>query len=1182
MSFNNPVMPWRELNRTLSWTRHGDLELADEPTDGPADEPPFPRPAADPRPGPPRPPGPDVPYAELHVHSAYSFLDGASSPRELVAEARRLGLRALAVTDHDGLYGAVQLAQAAKEAALPTVFGVELSLAADRAERTGLPDPPGAHLLLLARDADGYRSLSRAVGDAHLRGEGKGRAVYELEDLAARAAGRWTVLTGCRKGLVPQALAEGGERAAARELDRLRALFGRENVAVELVDHDMPGDDARNDALAALAARHRALTIATNQVHYARPDGFLTACALAALRARRSLDEIDGWLPPGPTAHLRSGAEMAERFARFPGVLGRTVALAEECAFDFAAVTPSLPDCPVPPEYEDEFDWLRALVMRGARERYGPRRGRPDAYRQLDYELGVISKYAFAGYFLIVYQIAKFCRDENILAQGRGSAANSAVCYSLGITAVDPIAFKLVFERFLSPEREGYPDIDLDIESGRREEVIQYVYRTYGRTHAAQVANVITYRGRMAVRDAARVLGYAPGAQDAWSKQMGPYSGAADLEAAGVPEDVLAVAHRLHGLPRHLGIHSGGMVLCDRPLAEVVPTEWARMENRSVVQWDKDDCADGGLVKFDLLGLGMLGALHDCFDLVRAHHGVDMTLGTVPPEDPAVYAMLCAADSIGVFQVESRAQMATLPRLKPKEFYDLVVEIALIRPGPVQGGAVHPYMRRRAGREEAKAPHPALEEPLKRTLGVPLFQEQVMQMAVAAAGFAPAQADQLRRAMSAKRSTERMRALREQLMSGMAAKGITGALAEDIYAKLEAFASYGFPESHSISFAYLVYASSYLKRHYPAAFAAALLNNQPMGFYSPATLIGDARRHGVTVRGPDVNASGAQATLEPVPPGPYRPQHEFASKHPQPALRLGLSAVRDLGADAAERVVAERDGAKAVAAAGSGRRSSRRTTGGGTDSAAKAGSAAGSTSPAAVGTDPAAEVDGVSSADDAFADLPPAGNGPYQSLEDFVRRTGLSQAALEALATAGAFACFGLTRRQALWQAGALAGTHAGQLPGTSGADRVPELPEMTVVEQTFADLWAAGASPDSHPIAHVREQLTAGGHVRIADLAAIPGNRMVRIAGIVTHRQRPPTAGGVCFLSLEDETGLANIVCSPTVWEQQKKVALTYGALRIIGHLERSDHGKGSINIIAGRLSRLNVSSPDRSRNFR
>ena len=1101
MSFNNPVMPWRELNKTLSWTRYGELEEADE----------RPRPA-------PAFPGPPVPYAELHVHSAYSFLDGASSPRELVAEAERLGLSALAVTDHDGLYGAVQLAQAAKGSPVATVFGAELSLAADKFERTGRPDPPGAHLLLLARDADGYRSLSKAIGDAHLRAEGKNHAVYDLEDLAARAEGRWVVLTGCRKGLVPRALAGGGgPRAAARELDRLRALFGPDNVVVELIDHDLPGDDARNDALADLAGRHHALTIVTNQVHYARPDGFLTACALAALRAGRTLDEIEGWLPPGPTAHLRSGAEMAERFARFPGVLERTVALAKECALDFAAVVPELPRIELPEEFGHEFEWLRAAVMEGAGKRYGPRGSDPKPYAQLDYELGMISKYGFSGYFLIVYQIAKFCHDNGILAQGRGSAANSAVCYALGITAVDPVRFDLVFERFISPQREGYPDIDLDIESGRREEVIQYVYRTYGRTRAAQVANVITYRGRMAVRDAARVLGYAPGAQDAWARQLGPYARAADVQddaASAIPADVRGLADRLHGLPRHLGIHSGGMVLCDRPVAEVVPTEWARMENRSVVQWDKDDCADAGLIKFDLLGLGMLGALHDCFDLVREHHGEELTLATIPTEDSSVYAMLCAADSIGVFQVESRAQMATLPRLRPEKFYDLVVEIALIRPGPIQGGAVHPYMRRRAGKEKADPPHPSLAKPLKRTLGVPLFQEQVMQMAVAAAGFAPEQADQLRRAMSSKRSTERMQALKGQLMSGMAAKGITGELAEDIYAKLHAFASYGFPESHSISFAYLVYASSYLKRHYPAAFTTALLCNQPMGFYSPATLIGDARRHDVTVRGPDVNASAAKATLGPAPDS-YRPRHEFASSIPQPAIRLGLGTVRDLGDAVARRVVAER-----------------------------------------------------------------GDRGRYLDLEDFVRRTGLSRAALEALATAGAFGCLGLTRRQALWQAGALAGTHAGQLPGTSGADRVPELPAMTVVEQTFADLWSAGASPDSHPIAHVREQLAASGHLRIEQLAQVPDSGSVRIAGIVTHRQRPPTAGGVCFLSLEDETGLANIVCSPGVWERHKKVALNHAGLRIIGRLERSDHGKGAINIVAVRLEPLRVAAqPERMR---
>ncbi|MBR7831212.1 error-prone DNA polymerase [Actinospica sp. MGRD01-02] len=1108
MGFDNPVVPWRELDKALSWTRYGELSAR--------------RPAGDEPRAPVRRASAEVPYAELHVHSGFSFLDGTSEPEALVAEAARLGLETIGLTDHDGMYGVVRMAQAARGTGVGTVFGAELSLAADRVERTGVPDPAGAHLLLLARDVDGYRSLSKAIGDAHLAGDGKGRAVYGIEELAARAQGRWTVLTGCRKGLVPRALAAEGWDAAGRELDRLRALFGRDNVAVELVDHDMPGDDTRNNALATLADRHGVATIATNQVHYATPGEYVTACALAALRARRSMDEIEGWLPAAPTAHLRSGVEMAERFARFPGILERTVELARACRFDFSVVIPGLPAREVPGEH-DESSWLRELVETGARERYGPRRENPAAYRQLDYEVGVIAERRMAGYFLIVYEIAKFCRDNDILAQGRGSAANSAVCYALGITNVDPIRYDLVFERFLSPEREGYPDIDLDIESGRREEVIQHIYSRYGRDRAAQVCNVITYRAKGAVRDAARALGYAQGSQDAWSKRLGPYTGAADLASAGIPEDVLDLAHRLHGLPRHLGIHSGGMVLCDRPVAEVVPTEWARMENRSVIQWDKDDCADAGLVKFDLLGLGMLGALHDCFDLVREAHGVEMTLGTVPKEDEKVYDMLCAADSVGVFQVESRAQMATLPRLKPRKFYDLVIEIALIRPGPIQGGAVHPYLRRRSGDEKAEPPHPLLAGPLERTLGVPLFQEQVMQMAIAAANFSAAEADRLRRAMGAKRSTEKMLALKRRLLSGMAANDITGELAEDVYRKLEAFSSYGFPESHSISFAYLVYASSFLKLYYPAAFTAALLNNQPMGFYSPASLISDARRHGVIVRGVDANRSRDAATLEPPSAdeaAAYKPTHPFASPHPQPAIRLGFASVRDLGAKPAERVAAERDA-----------------------------------------------------------------NGPYADMEDFVRRTGLPRAALEALATAGAFGCFGLTRREALWRAGSLAGTTDAHLPGTSGSDRVPALPPMTAVEQTFADLWATGTSPESHPVAHMRPELDATGHVRIADLDGLPDRRLVHVAGIVTHRQRPPTAGGVCFLSLEDETGLVNVVCSPEVWQRYQRIGLMHGALRITGSLERSDHGGGALNIVAGRLAPLRVAAQPsrlRGRDFR
>ncbi len=520
------------------------------------------------------------------------------------------------------------------------------------------------------------------------------------------------------------------------------------------------------------------------------------------------------------------------------------------------------------------MSWLRVLAERGATRRYGPRpatpggpEDQPGAWAQIDHELDVIEQLGFPGYFLIVWDIVEFCRRADIFCQGRGSAANSAVCFALGITKADAVSLGLLFERFLSPERDGPPDIDIDIESDRREEVIQYVYGRYGREYAAQVANVITYRARSSVRDMARALGYATGQQDAWSKQVDAWSPLASVAGGSqsdheIPDAVLDLARQVEHFPRHLGIHSGGMVLCDRPVIEVCPVEWARMEDRTVLQWDKDDCAAVGLVKFDLLGLGMLSALHYAVDLIRDAHGVGIDLAEIPQEDE-VYDMLCRADSIGVFQVESRAQMATLPRLKPRTFYDLVVEVALIRPGPIQGGSVHPYIRRRNGQEPVTYLHPLLEPSLAKTLGVPLFQEQLMQMAIDVAGFTPGEADQLRQAMGSKRSRERMERLRSRLYEGMAERGITAEVADQIFDKLAAFANFGFPESHSVSFAYLVYSSSWIKLHYPAAFCAALLNAQPMGFYSPHTLVQDARRHGVEVFTPDINRSGVKAVLEP-------------------------------------------------------------------------------------------------------------------------------------------------------------------------------------------------------------------------------------------------------------------------------------------------------------------------------
>jgi error-prone DNA polymerase len=855
--------------------------------------------------------------------------------------------------------------------------------------------------------------------------------------------------------------------------------------------------------------------VATNNVHYATPARRRLATALAAVRARSSLAELDGWLPAGAGAYLRSGFEQAARLARYPGTVELAGEVGRALAFDLKLVAPRLPDFPVPPGHT-EMSWLRELAERGATRRYGPRdaervRG---AWRQIDHELATIEQLGFPGYFLVVWDIVQLCERADIYCQGRGSAANSAVCYALGITKADAVSLGLLFERFLSPERDGPPDIDLDIEAGRREEVIQYVYDRYGRDRAAQVANVITYRPRSAVRDMGRALGYAPGQLDAWSKQVDAWGPLEATVEHDIPAQVMELARELLRFPRHLGIHSGGMVICDRPVVEVCPVEWATMKDRSVLQWDKDDCAAVGLVKFDLLGLGMLSALHGAVDLVRAHHGVEVDLAELPQE-PAVYELLCRADSIGVFQVESRAQMATLPRLRPRTFYDLVVEVALIRPGPIQGGSVHPYIRRRNGQEPVTYLHPLLERSLAKTLGVPLFQEQLMQMAVDVAGFTAAEADQLRQAMGAKRSSERMERLKGRLYLGMAERGITGEVADRIYEKLAAFANFGFPESHSVSFAYLVYASAWLKLHYPAAFLAALLNAQPMGFWSPHTLVADARRHGVVVRGPDVNLSAATATLEAVEEeaGGSGGLKERSGSPPEDAswaVRLGLAYVRTLGEDLAERVAAGR---------------------------------------------------------------------PYASMADLVRRTDAGEAQVEALATAGAFGSLGLERRSALWAAGAVAQARADRLPGAAVGAEAPRLPGMSPVELGAADLWATGLSADSHPVQFARERLDALGAVPADGLAAVAPGTRVLVGGVVTHRQRPATAGGTTFLNLEDETGLINVICSKGVWARYRRVGRTAAALLVRGRLESAE---GVVNVIADQLRPLPLAAPTRSRDFR
>ncbi len=1085
----------------------------------------------------------------------------------MAEEAARLELDALALTDHHGFYGVVRFAEAARPLGLSSIFGAEVTIGSTAA-RQGPSDPDGHHLVILARDPTGYARLATLLSKAQMAGE-KGRPKLSFADIAEAASGRarghWAVLTGCRKGTVPSALVERGPAAANRELRALVAAFGAENTFVELWDHGDPLDSARNDAMARLAAATGVRPVATNNVHYATPTRRRLATAMAAVRARRSMEDIDGWLPSAGMAHLRSGAEQHRRFVRYPGAVAAAGELGRSCAFDLSLVAPSLPPFPCPPGEDGaprtEADHLRHLAEEGATRRYGPRHAERThgAWEQIDYELNLIEALGFPGYFLVVWDLVEFCRRSDILCQGRGSAANSAVCYALGITNADAVGLGLLFERFMSPERDGPPDIDIDIESDRREEVIQYVYERHGRSHAAQVANVITYRARSAVRDAARALGFSTGQQDAFSKQVGRWSGvpgpsedrypgdrprgellrgervATAVTGAGterntrersegvvadsrIPPSVLELAGEFEDLPRHLGIHSGGMVICDRPVVEVCPTEWARMENRSVLQWDKDDCARAGLVKFDLLGLGMLSAIHYAIDLVAQHHDTRVDLAALAQEDE-VYEMLCRADTVGVFQVESRAQMATLPRLAPRCFYDLVVEVALIRPGPIQGGSVHPYIRRRKGEEPVTYLHPLLRNSLEKTLGIPLFQEQLMQMAIDVAGFSAADADRLRQAMASKRSERAMEELRGRFAEGMARNGITGEVAVAIWEKLAAFANYGFPESHSVSFAYLVYSSSWLKYHYPAAFCAALLNAQPMGFYSPQSLTQDARRHGVQVHTPDLHASGWNATLE----HPNRVERVRDDSRSEtwgwggPAVRLGLSSVRGIGDDLAREIVA---------------------------------------------------------------------GAPYSGPEELARRVGLDRTRLEALATAGAFSCFkgrdgrALERREALWAAGAAAKSRPGRLPGMVEGMEAPCLPGMSDSEVAVADLWATGVAPEGHPTRFLREELTRIGAVSVSDLLRHGDGERVRVAGVVTHRQRPATAGGITFVNLEDETGFVNVVCSRGCWQRYRSVAMGAPALLVRGKLERSVDGV--MNVVADKLVALPVAAVVPSRDFR
>ncbi|HLK12832.1 MAG TPA: error-prone DNA polymerase [Candidatus Binatia bacterium] len=1011
-------------------------------------------------------------YVELRCRSAFSFLTGASLPEDLADRAAALGYDALALADRGGVYGAPRFFQAARRAGMRALVGAEVPLAA------------GGTILLLVEDRHGYRRLCRLLTDAAM-GRPKGAGVVDWAQLEEHAGGLFCLAGGTDGPLA-------GPDAAAI-LDRLRALFPA-RLAVDVHRHRERAEERAMRRLADLAEAHGVPVVATNDVRHATPGARPLLDVLTAIRLGTTLDAAGRRLLANAERHLKAPAEMAALFGDRPAWIRASRRIAERCAFTLADLGYRFPEPALPPG-ETPIGRLRALTEAGARERWRP--PGPRVRRQLAHELGVIERLGLAGYFLIVWDIVRFCRERGILVQGRGSAANSAVCYALGITAVDAVSMDLLFERFLSEERGEWPDIDLDLPSGeRREDVIQYVYRRYGERGAAMTAAVVTYRTRSAVREVGKALGLAAEQVDRLTRLLRAHGWhdahdelAAQLRHGGVdpaaPRIALLVdlVRRIQGLPRHLGQHTGGLVIAAGRLDEVVPLEPAAMPGRHVVQWDKDDCADLGLIKVDLLGLGMLAALEEALPLVRAHEGVDLDLAHLPPDDPRVYAMLQQADTIGVFQVESRAQMATLPRLKPARFYDLVVEVAIIRPGPIVGQMVHPYLRRRAGLAPVTYAHPALEPILARTLGVPLFQEQLLRIAMAVAGFSGGEAEELRRAMGFKRSVERMAAIEARLRAGMAARGITGAVQDDIVRSITSFALYGFPESHAASFALIAYASAYLKAHHPAAFVCALLNCWPMGFYHPATLVKDAERHGVVFRPIDAGRSRWKCTLEAGESGL--------------AVRLGLRYVRGLRREAAERLVARR---------------------------------------------------------------------PFASVAEAAQAGELARDEVEALAYAGAFAGLGLARRAALWQAAAAERDPASLLAHVRPEAAAPLAP-MTPLEETAADYAATQLTTGPHVMAHLRSRLAAAGVCATRDLARVPHGGQVRVAGHVIVRQRPGTAKGMCFLTLEDETGTANAFLTPPLYERWRVLLNTAPLIEVAGRLERRD---GVTHVRAERLRRL------------
>jgi error-prone DNA polymerase len=1116
-------------------------------------------------------------YAELHCWSNFTFLQGASHPEELIERACELELRAIALTDRDGLYGSVRFASAARRAGIDAIIGCELTF------------EDGTRAVVLVEDARGYANCCELISMAQMRGS-KGDARLRVDDIDGRA-----------DGLILLSATPDRPRAAA-----YRDLFG-DRFYLELQHHLTAADAEQNERLLALARDLRVPYLATNAVVYARREDAMLADILTCVRETTTLERarLDHRLRPNTEYHLKGSEAMRAIFAAHPEAVDAALDVAARCRYRLERQTGQFPHFDVPGGYSHQT-YLRELVYRGAAQRY-PSPVPGNVERQLEYELGIIAKMELAGYFLIVWDIVQAANRLGVLCQGRGSAANSAVCYALGITAVDPVGMNLLFERFMSEERQEIPDIDIDFAHEDREKVIQYVYDRYGRTNAAMAAEVITYRTRSAIRDVGKALGLSLAQVDAVVREFDARESLAgatgqtaevetqhpeslekrrDLDAGSnvrasreattqrhlygfkgkdfgpnpepenpapvggeLAERLYAFCRRIDGFPRHMGIHSGGMVITRDPLVRVAPVEWATMRDRTIIQWDKDDLQELGLIKIDLLGLGMLSLLREAFSIhktcikrgdkhalgeerLRIDRSQDgersisassifaggenadvsspdvclsqrehaLALHTIPPDDPATYEMITKADTIGVFQIESRAQQSMLPRMKPTCFYDIVMQVAIIRPGPIQGQMIHPFLRRRAGLEPVTYPHPKLKPVLERTMGVPLFQEQGMRMAIEAAGFSAGEADKLRRAMGHKRSRERMLEIYPRLVDGMVANGIDREAADKLFHMLEGFADYGFPESHAASFALLSYASAYVKCHYPAIFAAAILNVQPMGFYSTEVLVNDAKRHGVAVRPITVNAS-----------------EYYSSVEPDGALRLGFHLVRGLGEAQRERL-----------------------------EAALAGE-------------------------------------PFDDLLAFARRTGLEKEALENLAVADAFSPWYASRRDAVWALRALDEREArGELGKLMDVEEpAVAFSPLTKKMETAFDLWSTGVTTRGQAVEHFRAMLEAKGVLTAARLAEMPNNLICKVGGLVITRQRPGTAKGFVFLTLEDETGLVNVIVRPDIYEKYRRVIRTTNMLVIEGKLQKES---GAIDLLARRVTPFDgegLADGVRARNF-